>query len=46
MFQLTQSERDFLRLQIETSKGSGITRYLSYAFTEQGFDTIPLWNYN
>ena len=25
-----------MRLQIETSKGSGGTRYLPYAFTEQG----------
>jgi len=25
-----------LRLQIETSKGKGGTRYLPYAFTEQG----------
>jgi hypothetical protein len=36
MFQLTKPEWDVLRLQIETSKGRGGTRYLSYAFTEQG----------
>ncbi len=36
MFQLTKSEWDSLRLQIETSKGRGGTRYLPYAFTEQG----------
>ena len=36
MFQLTKSEWDILRLQIETSKGRGGTRYLPYAFTEQG----------
>ena len=36
MFQLTKTEWDGLRLQIETSKGRGGTRYLPYAFTEQG----------
>ncbi len=36
MFQLTQIEWDALRLQIETSKGRGGTRYLPNAFTEQG----------
>ncbi len=36
MFQLTKSEWDGLRLQFETSKGRGGTRYLPYAFTEQG----------
>ena len=34
MFQLTKEEWKSLRLQIETSKGSGGTRYLPYAFTE------------
>ena len=36
MFQLTKPEWENLRLQIETSKGRGGTRYLPYAFTEQG----------
>ena len=36
MFQLTKPEWDVLRLQIETSKGRGGTRYMPYAFTEQG----------
>jgi hypothetical protein len=36
MFQLTKIEWEDLRLQIETSKGRGGTRYLPYAFTEQG----------
>ncbi len=36
MFQLTTAEWKRLRLQIETSKGRGGTRYLPYAFTEQG----------
>jgi hypothetical protein len=36
MFRLTQEEWDGLRLQIETSKGRGGTRYLPSAFTEQG----------
>jgi len=36
MFQLTNPEWKSLRLQIETSKGRGGTRYLPYAFCEQG----------
>jgi phage regulator Rha-like protein len=36
MFQLTKDKFEDLRLQIETSKGRGGTRYLPYAFTEQG----------
>ncbi len=36
MFQLTKEEWDALRLQIETSKRRGGTRYLPHAFTEQG----------
>lgn len=36
MFQLTKAEWESLRLQIETSKSRGGTRYLPYAFTEQG----------
>jgi len=36
MFQLTKDEFEVLRFQIETSKGRGGTRYLPYAFTEQG----------
>lgn len=36
MFQLTDPEWKSLRLQIVTSKGRGGTRYLPYAFTEQG----------
>ena len=36
MFQLSLFEWKSLRLQIETSKGRGGTRYLPYAFTEQG----------
>ena len=36
MFQLSLREWNILRLQIETSKGSGGKRYLPYAFTEQG----------
>ena len=35
-FQLINSEFDFLRSQIVTSKGKGGRRYLPYAFTEQG----------
>ncbi len=37
-FQIETSEKSKkpLRLQIETSKGRGGTRYLPYAFTEQG----------
>ena len=34
--QIETSENNSLRLQIETSKGRGGTRYLPYAFTEQG----------
>lgn len=36
MFQLTKTEWESLRLQIETSNGRGGNRYLPYAFTEQG----------
>jgi hypothetical protein len=36
MFQLSKAEWESLRLQIETSKGRGGTRYLPHAFTEQG----------
>jgi len=36
MFQLITNEWSALRLQIETSNGRGGTRYLPYAFTEQG----------
>ena len=36
MFQLSTKEWKSLRLQIETSKQRGGTRYLPYAFTEQG----------
>ena len=36
MFQLTKPEWESLRLQIETSKSRGGTRYLPYVFTEQG----------
>ncbi|MEO8412115.1 MAG: ORF6N domain-containing protein [Ginsengibacter sp.] len=36
MFQLTKDEFESLRLQIETSNRRGGTRYLPYAFTEQG----------
>ncbi len=36
MFQITKLEWESLRLQIETSKGRGGTRYLPNAFTEQG----------
>ena len=36
MFQLSIEEWEVLRLQIETSKGKGGTRYLPYAFSEQG----------
>ena len=35
-FQIETLEKNNLRLQIETSKGRGGTRYLPYAFTEQG----------
>jgi len=36
MFQLTKKEWESLRLQNATSKNRGGTRYLPYAFTEQG----------
>ena len=36
MFQLTKTEWESLRLQIETSNTRGGTRYLPYAFAEQG----------
>ena len=37
MLELTQEEYDFLRSQIATSKaGRGGTRYMPFAFTEQG----------
>ena len=36
MFQLTKDEFENLRLQFETSSSHGGTRYLPYAFTEQG----------
>ena len=36
MFQLTKTEWESLRLQNETSNSRGGTRYLPYAFTEQG----------
>jgi hypothetical protein len=36
MFQLSIEEWEVLRLQIETSKGKGGTRYLPYVFSEQG----------
>lgn len=37
MFELTQKEYDFLRSQFATSKaGRGGTRYMPFAFTEQG----------
>ena len=36
MFQFTKTEWESLRLQIETSNTRGGTRYLPYAFTEQG----------
>ena len=40
MFQLTNKEWERLRLQIETSNGRGGTRYLPYAFTEQGVSML------
>ena len=40
MFQLSANEYESLRLQIETSKGRGGTRYLPYAFTEQGVSML------
>jgi hypothetical protein len=36
MFQISKSEWDSLRFHFETSKSRGGTRYLPYAFTEQG----------
>lgn len=36
MFELTKEEFEFLRSQIVTSKGRGGTRYMPFAFTEQG----------
>ncbi len=36
MFELTKEEFDLLRSQFVTSKGRGGTRYLPFAFTEQG----------
>jgi hypothetical protein len=36
MFQLTKPEWESLRLQFETSRSRGGTRYLPFAFTEQG----------
>lgn len=35
-FETSEKSNPSLRLQIETSKGRGGTRYLPYAFTEQG----------
>lgn len=35
-FETSEKSKSPLRLQIETSKGRGGTRYLPYAFTEQG----------
>ena len=40
MFQLTKTEWESLRLKIGTSKGRGGTRYLPYAFTEQGVSML------
>lgn len=40
MFQLTKAEWESLKLQIETSNGGGGTRYLPYAFTEQGLPML------
>ena len=40
MFQLSANEWESLKLQIETSKGRGGTRYLPYAFTEQGVSML------
>ena len=36
MFELTKEEFDLLRSQFVTSKGWGGTRYLPFAFTDQG----------
>lgn len=40
MFQLSKEEHDILRFQIGTSNGRGGTRYLPYAFTEQGVSML------
>lgn len=40
MFRLSQDEWESLRFQIETSKSRGGTRYLPYAFTEQGISML------
>ena len=40
MFRLSSDEWESLRLQIETSKSRGGTRYLPYAFTEQGVSML------
>lgn len=40
MFQLNKEEYEILRFQIGTSKGRGGTRYLPYAFTEQGVSML------
>jgi hypothetical protein len=36
MFEITKKEFDSLRCNFSTSKGRGGTRYMPYAFTEQG----------
>lgn len=40
MFQLNRMEVENLRCQIGTSKGHGGTRYLPFAFTEQGVSML------
>ena len=40
MFQLDKEEFEYLRCQIGTSSGHGGTRYLPYAFTEQGVSML------
>lgn len=40
MFQLTKTEWESLRFQFATSKSRGGTRYLPYAFTEQGVSML------
>lgn len=40
MFQLTKKEWESLRFQNGTSNGRGGTRYLPYAFTEQGVSML------
>lgn len=40
MFQLDKEEFKYLRRQIGTSSGHGGTRYLPYAFTEQGVSML------